>query len=557
MAELPTPEELAVDRPQVRHLEPGPAGCLRTITAFALTAWLPAQAVWPLLAPPAGPAAELLPVLAGALVALAMFTRNAGFTPSTTYVQVAEVPATSTLPLQWWRALLVLAWAPALVLLLAQRVPALLAGAPALGGWWAALGGLVAGLGTLMALAALCERHAVFLHPAGIHAGPLYFHPWKRVVGVRSAGRFVVLDLDRRRSHPPVVLALEPKALAQVLDEARRRGVSVSEELPGMWPGKLVALATAAAATWGAWRLAAAGLPWPAAALAVAGACVGITLLQERLTGAHGLMRNRLVLQPAPAAAAPMDAEAFTVRWCDELRRRQPGVAIERLGTLRLRSHPAGSEDWCEHRLDNAFACYQREPARLDTILARFLDTAAEISSLGAVEAERLLPAIRHRDLLAELPADAQPLHRVLAGDLLVLLAEDLPSSVRYVGRADLAALGLDEAAAWQRAFANLPRLVPERQVDGRDGFYLLRAPWHAGAALLDPAFFTSMRFPVQGCWLVGLPNRDLCLVSGDGEPAALARLRTAVGAEHGGPGSVSSQVFRIARDGTWSVVEG
>lgn len=563
MAELPTPEDLERDRPQLVGADAGGLGCLRTLAVLALTAWLALHPLVPAVAPPAGPWAELLPLLAGVLAALGMFTPAAGFTASTTYALIAEVRATSTLAVQWWRALLVLAWAPALLLLVAGRLAALAAGAPALGPWWSALGGLVAGFGTLMTLAALAERHGVFLHPAGIHAGPLHFHPWARVVRIRTGGPFLALDLDRERSHPPVWLALDAKARGLLLDEARRRQVPVVEGLPAMWPGKLAALATAGGAAWGAWRLQAGGLPWPAALLAVAGVAVAIGLLQERLTGISGLMRNRLRLKPPAASAGALDVEAFTARFEQELHRRQPGRTVERLAPLRLRSRPAGdaAAEWCEHRLDNAWGLYQADPGRLDAVMAEFAAGAAEAAALGAVDPARVIAAVRHRDLLAELPGggagDAQPLHRVLAGELIEVLAEDLPHSVRYLNRGDLAALGMDEEALWARARANLPRQVAERTVEGRDGFYLVRVPWHAGSVLRDAAWFTDMRFPVQGRWLVALPHRDLALVSGDGEPDALARLRTAAGAEHGGPGSLTTQVFRIARDGSWAVVEG
>jgi hypothetical protein len=554
---MPTPEALAAGRPQVRA-QTGRGGCLGLGGGVVLLGWLIAQACWSAVALPAA-WTQVGAVAAGCLAAVLFSSQPQAYTRSPTYRLQTTVPGWRLLPYHWWRALLLLSWLPGVLLVAGASW---VQGA-VVSGWWASLAGVIGLAVVLLVQNAILMRQPVFLHPQGIQSSLTYFHAWARICRLQVRGPVVAVDLDRPRSHPPYLMILPEPALTEVLAEAKRRGIAIEAGLPAMGVGKAVALAVALGLAALAWFLVGAGWPWPLAAVAIIALAIPIKLVEERMTGVASLTKNQVTVQNLTGV---LDQDVFMDRWIERMCQLHPQDQVEVVAPLHFRTRDAGGA-WMDHHLDRAYHLYVTEPARLDEILAEFLDSAAEAAALGPVVAERLIPVVRSRPQLEQMQAQlasratasteaapsSGPVWRDLAGELVVLLAEDHPQTIRYCDPGNLADLGLDAATAFARAQANLAHLVPDRPVEGRDGFYGITVPWHAGALLLDDTWLTQARFPVQGDLLVALPSRDLALVTGTGETEGCRLLAEALQQSKEEPDHRSTQVLRRTSTGSWA----
>ncbi len=543
----------AHDRPEILQI-PGLLTHAKMLTVFSGLVYVPLQALWPAIAPPLAVAEALLWVI-GAAIAWGLSDHRLSLSESATYRPLGTRLTAAGLRVMWWRCLFLAAWLPGWLWLLAARAAALTSGAPPATGWAAAEGAVAVFIPAVGLLSLLLDRQASFLHPSGIQSSKTYLHPWRRIVGIRHQGADLVIDLDTVRSHPPGHLIVTDEVAREALFTAARvHAIPLSEGLPPMVIGKLAALALAASLTAMVPLLLHLGLRWTWATGLLLTLALGATLLEERLTGVATLAKNPL--RPRPAGR--LDQVGFTRRWQEALLAGAPGTEVEECGPLRLRSRPHPEAAWGEHRLDNAWAAYERDPSRLDTIIAEFVGGSQEALTLGPVDPARVVPAIRHRGMLVEMRDNGvEPLFRDLAGDLVAVLVEDHPRTLRYVAKTDLGLLGADETAAWERALGNLDVIATERQVRGSDGLYFIEAPFHAGALLLDRTWLTPLRFPVEGDLVVAVPGRDLAIVTGTAQELALKALpellRTA--AAEIGP-QASGEVFRVYPDGRWELFQ-
>ena len=110
--------------------------------------------------------------------------------------------------------------------------------------------------------------------------------------------------------------------------------------------------------------------------------------------------------------------------------------------------------------VENAYARYLREPARLDFHMGQLLTlfaNAAQESSLGV---NQLVVVARHVDYGKGTGADI--LMRPLAGDVGLLLAFDTPTALGAVMKSTLAELELTEDEAFARACENLKERIGE-----------------------------------------------------------------------------------------------
>lgn len=241
------------------------------------------------------------------------------------------------------------------------------------------------------------------------------------------------------------------------------------------------------------------------------------------------------------------DERAFAQAALERLQKRAPEsqfVLRERAGQPSIDiSWPDGnSGTWF---LANAYQQYNGDAAQLDAIVEHQLQTWAEArAAMSAAPARgaaaaHVLPVIKTRDWLehtiAQLASagaagqadDSVPLHRDLAGDLVLVFVEDDAKSMRYVGRGTLAALQLRDMAALEaRALANLAARLGELKVNGKDGRYRLELDdfYEASLVLLAPSW--RERVAIDGEPVIAVAARNTLLVCGSRDRASIETLR-------------------------------
>jgi uncharacterized protein YtpQ (UPF0354 family) len=192
-----------------------------------------------------------------------------------------------------------------------------------------------------------------------------------------------------------------------------------------------------------------------------------------------------------------------------------------------------------------------------------FADAVAEsvARSLGTSDApepgvESLVPLVRDAGFVASAPAGPEGglVAEPLVADLYVVYAFDMPRTLRYVMREDLARLGLVPGPALrERALDNLRDRLEEIEEHGDDAYGMLVAGgvFEASLLLVDD-LWDELEPTVEGELVVTVPARDVLLYTGSAVPGGLrsllaARDRVLQGGDHLVSGTLLTRV-----DGRW-----
>ena len=222
--------------------------------------------------------------------------------------------------------------------------------------------------------------------------------------------------------------------------------------------------------------------------------------------------------------------------------------------------------------LDNAYQQYREDPRQLDAIVDQQLrswrETRAALSGPARADAAaHLLPVIKTRawfeattaQLASMAPpdkvADALPLHRDLAGDLVLVFAEDDVEGMRFVSTGALQNLQLRDAAALERrALDNLGARLGELQIVGKEGRYRLEFDnfYEASFVLLEPRW--RDRLTIDGDPVIAIAARNTVMVCGSRDRASIDVLRSrAADISNKAAYGLSAQLYTL-HDGKLSV---
>ena len=246
------------------------------------------------------------------------------------------------------------------------------------------------------------------------------------------------------------------------------------------------------------------------------------------------------LLIPFLAAGAPLLTPAqYTERYAAAARRAAPDASVRVAGALTVViRRPGGAVDEAQANLDNAYELYQRDPSRLDGIIGDQVKSMLEAFARtdAPVAKESIVPVLKTRTWLEETQRylkqrsggkGAGPeVWDPYEGELVVVYAVDTPSSIAFLGRADLEKAGLSKARLRAIAPGNLLAHLPEIEVRGEGRLMVLADGNYEASLLLVDAFWESGRVKVDGDPVVAIPARDVLLVCGSNDLASVRELR-------------------------------
>ncbi|MEO0615773.1 MAG: DUF1444 family protein [Pseudomonadota bacterium] len=267
-------------------------------------------------------------------------------------------------------------------------------------------------------------------------------------------------------------------------------------------------------------------------------------------------------------AAEVLDEQAFTERYAALVVSTFEGAQVGVVGPLEVRVTGVGDETSTSF-LDNAYGVYLSDPAELDVVLQRFVDSAgamfAEQDNAGDIDS--LFPVIKDMSYIAQIrelmrttegadpdapfPLYFEPLNR----DLVVMYAFDSEASIRFASGEDIEALGIEGRELQIRALDNLLAYLPEIGREGDDSLSMIVADGNYEASLLlyDEIWSRDV-FRVAGDIVIFVPARDVLIVTGSEDQDGLARARDLV-ADNEFSYAISPHAYVRTADG-WSRFE-
>lgn len=236
-------------------------------------------------------------------------------------------------------------------------------------------------------------------------------------------------------------------------------------------------------------------------------------------------------------AQAQLSRKEFSVAYVNALKARFPTASIEEVAEFQMAVQLPDSERITVN-LDNAYATYTNDEGNLDSILKRYSESLAETFSDDSAQlsVKDVVPVVKDEPWLTDMVATGEEagsraapdfFYRNLAEGLIVVYAIDTPTSIKYVATSVFTDAGIDLTTIEEQAFDNLRERLPDVELHGSDGLYLVTAggDFEASLLLMD-SLWNKENFPVQGDIVIAIPARDTLLVSGTHNVKQLQKLR-------------------------------
>ncbi len=268
-----------------------------------------------------------------------------------------------------------------------------------------------------------------------------------------------------------------------------------------------------------------------------------------------------LLMLTTAIAAAQITAKEFTADFVASLRAANADIDIQEVEALQVK---VTTSTGTEHKvyLDNAYSLYLQDNEALqetvDLYVTSLLETIA--AEEAPVSASNIVPIIKDDgwlDELARATGGELPdyFRRPLVDGLFVIYAEDRPTNIRYVEKSALEDAGIDTDAIATLSVENLLEKLPDIEVHGENGLYMVTAGGNFEASLLlVDSIWDGANFDVKGDILVSIPARDILLVSGSGETQQLARLMEMTESAYAESPYYISEALYVRTAGGWKL---
>jgi uncharacterized protein YtpQ (UPF0354 family) len=117
--------------------------------------------------------------------------------------------------------------------------------------------------------------------------------------------------------------------------------------------------------------------------------------------------------------------------------------------------------------------------------------------------------------------------HDTYNSELVVLYAEDTPKNMRYLTDDDVTELGIERDELRQLAVENLRRLLPNVEMTGDKGVFLMQAGGdYEASLLLIESIWNSGQIEVEGEIVVAIPARGILIITGSQNRGGLRKVR-------------------------------
>ncbi|MFN3580727.1 MAG: DUF1444 family protein [Pseudomonas sp.] len=244
-----------------------------------------------------------------------------------------------------------------------------------------------------------------------------------------------------------------------------------------------------------------------------------------------------LTISQSVAAETVLNREAFMREFIGALSVSEPSAAAQPVSESEVRVVLSGDREYTVY-LDNAYATYLLSPETREEIINMYVESAVGLPTFSETEINpaHIIPIVKDRSWLVELQGVAQAhgenellnyVYEDLNEDLLILFAEDTPTSIRYLTEKNLKDSNIEAAGLRDRAVDNLLGLLPEIQIHGSSGIYMVVADGNYEASLLlADSIWQSKQIPVKGDYVMSIPARDLLFVTGNEDLENIAVLR-------------------------------
>ena len=238
----------------------------------------------------------------------------------------------------------------------------------------------------------------------------------------------------------------------------------------------------------------------------------------------------------------------FARIYLDSLKKKNPEIVFKLNADLTITS----KKDTLEmiHYIDNAYAEYKLAPDSIKSVLSRFTAAATAVyEEMDGINAENIVPVIKpveYLDYLAEISKDGK-VYQVsdkYNDQLVIVYGLDSKKGINYFNEDEFKTLSIPRDSLKSIALRNLNRILPGVQIAGDSALYMITAGGtYEASVILSSTIWTKENFHVDGDFVIGIPNRDLLVITGSKNRSEIKKMKEMVA------DSYENGSYKISRD--------
>jgi uncharacterized protein YtpQ (UPF0354 family) len=239
----------------------------------------------------------------------------------------------------------------------------------------------------------------------------------------------------------------------------------------------------------------------------------------------------------------------FAKKFADQLTESISGLKIISINELEVKTEFNELEE-ITHYLDNCYSEYLNDPKDIKDIMARYLNSAKSLCiPKEPINLDRIVPVIKDHEFLRQLKQlnakhEDSHVYEKYNSELYLFYVEDKEHSINYITQDDFKALGISYENLKSKAIENLENMV-SIECHGEDGYFMLVAGGNYEASLILLNIWDKDNFDVKGEIIIGIPSRDLLIITGKDDTENLEKLQNIITEIHEtGDHLVSKEMF-------------
>lgn len=249
----------------------------------------------------------------------------------------------------------------------------------------------------------------------------------------------------------------------------------------------------------------------------------------------------------------------FSEEFARRLIQKFNGLKIVSIDNFEIQTEFKNSDNY-KYFLDNCYSEYLREPTEIEKIIKKYLNSASDLyMSKETLQISNILPVIKDKRFIQsmkEITLNFEENHEYerYNDDLFIFYIQDTETNINYLKQDDLKKLKIEKIDLKKIAIKNLYNLIKIEKYED-NGFYMLVADGNYESSLILLDIWSKENFEVNGEIVIGIPSRDLLIITGKNDTQNIERLKkTVIEINDSGDHLVSQKLFEY-RNGKFETI--
>jgi uncharacterized protein YtpQ (UPF0354 family) len=223
----------------------------------------------------------------------------------------------------------------------------------------------------------------------------------------------------------------------------------------------------------------------------------------------------------------------FSKEFAKRLTQKIEGLKIFSIIGLEIQTEFENSNDY-KHFLNNCYAEYLREPESIEKVFEKYLKSSDSLyKPKGTINISDILPVIKDERFIQSV-LEINPnfeknyTYEKYNSELFIFYVEDTETNINYLTQEDFEKLNIEKSELKRIAVENLLNSI-EIEKHGEKGYYMLVAGGNYESSLILLDIWNEENFEVKGEIVVGIPSRDLLIITGRNDAESIERLKRTI----------------------------